>query len=163
MLSEPLFTNIVGEDSAPVKSLSINDLLSNSMWFFFGAWTKLCLIFLDVESTQLPSPTKNIAGDHNWPTDCKSYITNGHKFTHFILAMASNTMTLQNMPDPDGVYSAMSQNSTSPTYVKNPNICGSDRDIIPASDYGTVLKQGMIFLVEGYLKMYPISSYVYQH
>lgn len=121
------------------------------------------LIFLNVESTQLPSPTKNIAGDHNRPTDCKSYITNGHKFTHFILAMASNTMTLQNMPDPDGVYSAMSQNSTTPIYVKNPNICGSDGDIIPASDYGTVLKQGMIFLVEGYLKMYLISSYVYQH
>ena len=94
------------------------------------------LIFLDIESTQLPSPTKNIAGDHNRPTDCKSYITNGHKFTHFIFAMASNPMTLQNMPDPDGVYSAMSQNSTSPTYVKNPNICGSNRDIIPASDYG---------------------------
>ena len=30
MSSEPLFTNIVGEDSAPIKSLSINDLLSNS-------------------------------------------------------------------------------------------------------------------------------------
>lgn len=28
--SEPLFTNIIGEESAPVNSLSITDLLSNS-------------------------------------------------------------------------------------------------------------------------------------
>lgn len=88
----------------------------------------------------------------------KSYITFPLYFPHSIPATTSNVTSLQKMPDPDGVYSAMSHNSTLPIYIKDPIICASDGTIIPASDYSTILKQGMIFLVEGYLKMYTISS-----
>ena len=80
-------------------------------------------------------------------------------FPHSIPATTSNATSLQKMPDPDRVYSTMSHNSTSPIYIKGPIICASDSTIIPALDYGTILKQGMIFLVKGYLKMYAISSY----
>ena len=65
-------------------------------------------------------------------------------------------MTINQLPDLEGVYSRMTANIATPIIVHNPNICDGDGVLIPTTEYGNKLKNGTILMVEGYMKLYEI-------
>ena len=65
-------------------------------------------------------------------------------------------MTINQLPDPEGVYSRMTANVGTPVIVHNPNIRDGDGVPIPTTEYNNKLKNGTILMVEGYMKLYEI-------
>ena len=63
------------------------------------------------------------------------------------------TTTINQLPDPDGVYSRMTANIGAPIIVKHPNIRDGNGVLIPTTEYNEKLKKGSVFLVEGYMKL----------
>ena len=66
-------------------------------------------------------------------------------------------MTINQLPDPEGVYSRMTVNVATPVIVHNPNIHNGNGVLIPTTEYDNKLKNGTILMVEGYMKLYEID------
>ena len=62
-------------------------------------------------------------------------------------------MTINQLPNPDGVYLRMTANIGTPIIVKHPNICDRDSVLIPTMEYNNKLKRGSVFLVKGYMEL----------
>ena len=65
-------------------------------------------------------------------------------------------MTINQLPDPEGVYSRMTANVGTPVIVHNSNIHDGNGVLIPTTEYNK-LKNGTILMVEGYMKLYEID------